>query len=110
MPTPPSKAVGALITTLNDENSDVRCIAAWAIGRHADRNAVEPLIVALNDQITEVRCAAARALGQLADNRALPALQQLVEYDQSETIEGVKVSQVAAEVMERIKSHKQNTT
>lgn len=54
--------------------SDVRRRAAEALGKLADRRAVDPLTLALGDSHSGVRHAAAQALGELGDPRALGPL------------------------------------
>jgi HEAT repeat protein len=71
-------AVSALITALQDENSNVRANAAYAlglIGKDA-KFAVSALITAFQDQESNVRFSAAYALGKIGEEAksAVPAL------------------------------------
>ena len=70
---PIEAAVDGLIVALKDSDEDVRCQAAWALGRTGKTRAVEALIAALEDA-PAVRKQAIRALGEIGDPRALPAL------------------------------------
>ena len=70
---PIEAAVDGLIVALKDTDEDVRCQAAWALGRTGRTRAVDALIDALKDS-PAVRKQAIRALGHLGDARALPAL------------------------------------
>ena len=63
-----------LISSLKDENADVREQAAFALGQIRDRGAVEALVIAIKDPIADVREQVAFALGQLRDPRAIDAL------------------------------------
>jgi HEAT repeat protein len=58
--------VESLIAALNDRDSGVRIVVAWAIGKAEDDRFVEPLIAALNDQDSGVRSAVAEALSDIA--------------------------------------------
>ena len=68
------KAVGPLIFALKDKESGVRCLAAKALKRFADRRAVEPLILMLRDPVPLARTAAAETLGFLGDPLAVNSL------------------------------------
>ena len=70
---PIEAAVDGLLVALKDTDEDVRCQAAWALGRTGRTRAVDALIEALKDT-PEVRKQAVRALGEIGDRRALPAL------------------------------------
>ncbi|MCJ7794845.1 MAG: HEAT repeat domain-containing protein, partial [Methanoregulaceae archaeon] len=59
------RAVTALITTLNDESSEVRWEAAIALGEIGDIRAIEPLVHALKDHDKYVRYGAAFALKKI---------------------------------------------
>ena len=76
------KAVESLISTLGDENSDVRENAAWALGEIGDVRAVEPLIKALGYWYYGVQKNAAEALGKIGDARAVePLIRALGDHD-----------------------------
>ncbi len=61
------KAAGVvfLIAALEDDNSNVRCAAAAALGKIGDRRAVEPLGAALKSKDEMLRKAAAEALARI---------------------------------------------
>jgi HEAT repeat protein len=73
------KKVQSLITSLDDDDIDVRYSAAQALGRIGDIRAVEPLIKAFgNDGDDEgVRHSAAAALGTIGGNEAEKALKKI---------------------------------
>ena len=60
-----SRAVGPLITSLQDRHSEVRNIVVRALGQLGDSQAISPLIALLQDELFEMRQKAATALGQL---------------------------------------------
>ncbi|HEX9115829.1 MAG TPA: MFS transporter [Anaerolineae bacterium] len=64
----------ALLHVLAADTIDLRALAAWALGRSGDRQAIPALreIMAASDGI--LRMQAARALGYLGDSDAIPAL------------------------------------
>ena len=68
------EAVGPLIFSLKDKEASIRCIAAKALKRFADRRAVEPLILMLHDTVPLARAAAAETLGFLGDPLAVNSL------------------------------------
>ncbi|RLI75930.1 HEAT repeat domain-containing protein, partial [Archaeoglobales archaeon] len=47
--------INRLIKALKDEDSDIRLVAAAALGEIGDERAVEPLIKALKDEDSDVR-------------------------------------------------------
>ena len=67
-------AVEPLIKALQDEDSDVRRIAASALAQIGNQAAVEPLIKALQHGDSYVRLIAAKALGKIGSSRRLEAL------------------------------------
>ncbi len=69
-----TRAVDALVTALNDEDSDVRFAAAQALGYIKDPRAVESLITSLGDSSWGVQAAAAESLGWIGDTRAIGPL------------------------------------
>ena len=58
-------AIQALIIKLNDNDNEVRAVAAKALGDIGDRSAIEHLITALKDNDSGVRASAAKALGNI---------------------------------------------
>ena len=67
-----------LIAALSHTDWLVRNNAAWALGRIADRRAVEPLVDRLADERAEVRATAAGSLGRIEDGRATAPLIELL--------------------------------
>ena len=92
---PIEAAVDGLLVALKDPVEDVRCQAAWALGRAGKARAVEALIEALKDS-PAVRRQAIRALGQIGDPRALPALNAALKDDDT------RVRRYAAKAIARI--------
>jgi HEAT repeat protein len=76
-----AQAVEALITALNDSDSDVRGVAAVALGKMGNTQAVEALITALNHSYSFVRRQAAVALGNIGTSETLVKLLQCSEID-----------------------------
>ena len=85
-----------LIVALKDSDEDVRCQAAWALGRTGKARAVDALLEALADA-PEVRKQAIRALGEIGDARAMPAWTQALKDDDAQ------VRRYAAKAIARIK-------
>jgi HEAT repeat protein len=67
--------VEALLAVLEDPDSDVRSVAAWALGKSMHARAVAPLVERLRDPDAGVRGYAARALAQLQDAHARAPLE-----------------------------------
>ncbi len=68
------EAVSMFCATLNDEDGNIHCIAAEALGKIGKKEAIPALIPALKDKDSRVRCAAAEALGKIGNKEAAPAL------------------------------------
>jgi HEAT repeat protein len=68
------KDVPGLIKALSSKDKEVRCRAAYVLGRIGDQVAIEPLIVALRDSDGSVRAGAAQSLGEIGDPRAVKPL------------------------------------
>lgn len=74
MPAEP-RLTAALVTVLNDaRNPALSVIAAWALGRHGDRQALEPLRAALHADYRSVQAHSARSLAALGDQESAPIL------------------------------------
>jgi HEAT repeat protein len=73
-----------LLAALKDDRKDVRLAAALALGKMADRRAVEPLIATLQDKDSYVRLMAASALGDIGDSRAVEPLLKTFKDDLAE--------------------------
>ena len=63
-----------LVVALNDDNANVRYLAAYELGRKRDARAVDVLVDALDDEVVLVRRQAAYALGKLKGRPAVDAL------------------------------------
>jgi thioredoxin-like negative regulator of GroEL len=86
------EAAPSLMRVLGDpnEDTDVRCHAAEALGHLAPEEHSEVLaglLHALADRSPEVRFWSAFALGNLGDERAIPALRRVADSD-TESVEG----------------------
>lgn len=66
-----------LTDALRDPNTELRCRAAWALGRLKVGLAVDPLIAALKDDTGEARDAVKDALQFMKDPRGLEAVNEL---------------------------------
>jgi beta-lactamase regulating signal transducer with metallopeptidase domain/HEAT repeat protein len=71
-----------LIRQLSEErNPTERSMAAWWLGEHETRKAVEPLLEALKDDSKTVRLTSAWALGEIKDRDSVDGLIELLETD-----------------------------
>jgi len=71
-----TKGVKILCWMLEDNNSQVRLYAAYALGELGDKRAVKSLIIALKDIDWSVRYNTVNALGELGDKRAINPLKK----------------------------------
>ncbi|MDD5771892.1 MAG: HEAT repeat domain-containing protein [bacterium] len=85
-----SKDVEALITALQDENSDVRSEAAYMLGEIKDKQTIDFLINVLKDEYENVRIEAAIALGNIGDGKAVEPLISLLTDKNNEVIAEAK--------------------
>jgi HEAT repeat protein len=76
-----SSAVEPLVTALGDSSKDVRCAAAWALGKIGDLATVPPLVAALRNIDRETAFSAAAALRQIVILTVKPLIQAF-EYHQ----------------------------
>jgi ATP-dependent DNA helicase RecQ len=77
-----AKGFEELIAALQDENGNVRRLAASALGKIKDKRAVEPLLELLRvEKKPQVRQYAVKALGKLGDKRAVTTLKQISESE-----------------------------
>jgi len=76
-----------LIEALNDEEENVRAVAARALGERKDKAAITALVGRLRDKSEGkvAKAAAARALGEMQDRSAVPALIEALK-DENETV------------------------
>ena len=74
------RGVDALTTALaGDDDVDVRCSAAWALGKIGGKGALEPLAASLGDADASVRRVAAEALARVGTAGALEGLCRALE-------------------------------
>ena len=72
-------------------------VAAMALGRIGDKQALKPLIERLEDESAYVRASAAKALGYLGDKRAARALKSALKEESEE------VRKAAREALKKLK-------
>ena len=78
-----SRHVPELIAALEDENGNVRRLAASALGKIGDPRAVEPLLTLLaSESKPQVRQYAIKALGKIGDPKARAALERIASAPQ----------------------------
>ena len=77
---PEPRLLGALRETLNDEDAEVRRLAATALGNLEVEERIEPLLVALRDRDADVLKAAMLALKRISDERVPPSLVPLLRH------------------------------
>lgn len=75
------RMVEAIFTALNNPNSAVREVAAWALGNIQSARAVGQLIGLLNDKVVAVRIAAVGALGEIEDAQTIAPLMELLKEE-----------------------------
>lgn len=94
--------VKSLIAALQDEDREVRLIAARTLGSSGDPQAIEPLITVLQDNDADVVWEAIYALGRLGNTQALPALERVAQEDSRSTEHGAAVADAAWKAIEMI--------
>jgi hypothetical protein len=93
------EAASELVAALNHENGNVRRLAASALGKIGDPQAVEPLLNLLqHEPHPQVRQYAINALGKLRDLRAQPLLEQIVA-NSNEPDYNIKSAQTALKML-----------
>jgi len=92
-------AVGMLIKALQDEDANVRRLAASALGKIGNDAVVPDLIECLDDDKPQVRQYAIKALGTLADTRAIEPL-RCVANDEAEKEYNRKSARIALQDIE----------
>ncbi len=70
-----SEAINALISVLDDEDAEVRELAAWGIGNARPKRAPAALVALLSDRSPRVRSTAAWALYEIKDGETAPAIE-----------------------------------
>ncbi|HYW20779.1 MAG TPA: HEAT repeat domain-containing protein [Nodularia sp. (in: cyanobacteria)] len=78
-----NKAIPGLIKLLEDEDSDVRSIAASALREIKSEAGIPGLIKLLEDEDSDVRSIAASALGEIKSEAGIPGLIKLLEHEDS---------------------------
>ena len=73
---PDERLMNALIDVLNSGEPALGTMAAWALGRIGDENAIRPLREGLDAEYRSVRAHCARSLGTLRDEEAVSILNQ----------------------------------
>ncbi|RLE29426.1 hypothetical protein DRJ54_04650, partial [Candidatus Acetothermia bacterium] len=90
-----SRHVPELIAALEDENGNVRRLAASALGKIGDPRAVEPLLTLLaSESKPQVRQYAIKALGKIGHPKARAALERIAS-DPQERDYNVKAARIA---------------
>lgn len=82
-------SVDLLISSLTNENWQIRRQAAEALGVISTKKAVEALIVTLNDENSWVQKTVAESLGNIGDKRAVDPLKTMLKNDNLEVQEAV---------------------
>ena len=98
-----NKVVPGLLTALRDEDATVIDAAAEALGR-IGRAAQPGLLRALKERRPEVRGTAVEALGRMGNSKAVRPLRKLLGDRARSAISGRRISELAAEALERIGS------
>jgi HEAT repeat protein len=115
-----TSTVGSLIYyVFKDENTDVRSMAAWALGEINDKRCIEPLIYTLNDKKKIVRKNAVQSLVKINYDRSIPHLytdisdisnnkDKYVQFLSKAVLRQMKDNQGIKEIIEELKNKKQN--
>lgn len=84
-----SQAVAPLISSLNDEDINIRSAAARILGEFGDPRAVEPLIAALRNEDGNLRKEAFNALVRIGTPSVEPLISQLNQYHSARAVEAL---------------------
>jgi MFS family permease len=87
------RLIAALVDVLRGNDPSLSVIAAWALGRIGDPQAVGPLRESLNSSYRSIRAHAARSLGSLDDHAAG---QELLRLLRNESDHGLRIAYAAA--------------
>jgi MFS family permease len=90
---PHPQLITALSEILAGNNPSLSVIAAWALGRIGDEEALEPLRHGLDARYRSIQAHSARALGVLGD---IPVIPRLLKRLRSEPDEGLRVAYASA--------------
>ncbi len=85
------KVTSTLLEALENENSQVRCNAALALGDLRSKEAVVPFLKLMEDENETLRAIAASALGLIGDKRAADTLIKALE-DKADTVRIIAAS------------------
>jgi MFS family permease len=86
MPADP-RLIDALVEILEGSELALTVVAAWALGRLADKRAIEPLRRSLNSPYRSIRAHSARALGALGDTEVGPILLERLETEEDKGLQ-----------------------
>jgi HEAT repeat protein len=90
---PDERLIKALVDILHSDEPAFSVIAAWALGRIGDSQAVEPLRRALDSKYRSVKAHSTIALGTLGDKEMIP---QLIKRLREEPDQGLKLAYASA--------------
>jgi MFS family permease len=90
---PDPRYVEALTKILHGTELSLTVLAAWALGRIGDANAIDALRLGMDSQYRSIRAHCSRALGTLGDTTIAPELLQRLE---AETDAGLQMAYAAA--------------
>ncbi len=90
---PDERLIKALVDILHSDEPAFSVIAAWALGRIGDSQAIEPLRRALDSKYRSVKAHSTIALGTLGDKEIIP---QLIKRLEEEADQGLKLAYASA--------------
>jgi MFS family permease len=77
----------ALVELLSGSELALSVVAAWALGRIGDANAIEPLHQTLDSKYHSIQAHGARALGALGDEEVVPVLLERLTSEQDKGVQ-----------------------
>lgn len=81
---PDPQLTAELVAILNSKNPALSVLAAWALGRIGDPNAIAALREGLNSPYKSIQAHCARSLGTLQDKRSIPTIMARLEQESDE--------------------------